>query len=129
MVTGSTRGAPVHPLALAGIVIAVVAGLLGLYGAMYAEKHIAGSPLREARGASSGAPRPESLPARKLTEGEKAVFEVMDDGPGFPAEFDPCASANTGLELVENISRWDLNGTTQYDNTARGGRVAIVFPV
>ncbi len=49
MVTGSTRGVPVHRLAWAGIVTAVFAGLLALYGSMHAEKHFAHSPLREAR--------------------------------------------------------------------------------
>lgn len=74
MVMGSSRGAPVHPQAWAGFALAVVAGVFGLYGSMYAEKQLAGSPLREARGTSSGAPRPESMVARKLAEGEKAVF-------------------------------------------------------
>jgi len=55
MVTGGARRAPVHRLAWAGFATAVVALLLAWYGSLYAEKHIAGSPLREARG-SAGLP-------------------------------------------------------------------------
>ncbi|MDY3556437.1 hypothetical protein R5W24_005603 [Gemmata sp. JC717] len=99
MVTGSTRGAPVHPTAWAGIVVATVAGVLGLYGSMYAEKQIAGSPLLEARGASGGAPRPESLPARKLAEGEKAVFGDSLDG-ALVRETQRSKVANYTLQIV-----------------------------
>src|SRR5262245_58771077 len=52
MVTGSSRGGPVHWMSWAGIVMAVIAGVLALYGSMHAEKHLAGSPLREARGSA-----------------------------------------------------------------------------
>ncbi|HEY1190798.1 MAG TPA: hypothetical protein VGE74_24420 [Gemmata sp.] len=99
MVTGSTRGAPVHPLAWAGIVLAVCAGVLGLYGSMYAEKQLAGSPLREARGASSAAPRPESWLARQLAAGERAAFgDALDDR--LLAATQKSKVANYSLQLV-----------------------------
>jgi two-component sensor histidine kinase len=69
------------------------------------------------------------IDVRLFHEDKKAVFEVCDDGPGFPPGFDPSTEANTGLELVENISRWDLTGSTRYDTTNRGGRVTLTFPV
>jgi hypothetical protein len=56
MATGTTH-APIHRMAWAGIAMAVVSGALALYGSMHAEKHIAGSPLREARG-TTGPARP-----------------------------------------------------------------------
>jgi PAS domain S-box-containing protein len=58
-----------------------------------------------------------------------ARLRVEDDGPGFPAGFDAAEAANTGLELVENLTRWDLGGVTRYGNrTEGGGLVEIVFP-
>ncbi|MCW3098260.1 MAG: signal transduction histidine kinase [Chthonomonadaceae bacterium] len=62
--------------------------------------------------------------------GERAFLEVCDDGEGFVADFDPQTEANTGLELIENISRYDLSGQPSYENQEHGGaRVTIVFPV
>jgi hypothetical protein len=40
---------PLHRLALAAFTVAVVAGVLALYGSLFAEKHLAGSPLNVAR--------------------------------------------------------------------------------
>lgn len=74
MVTGSTRGVPVHRLAWAGIVTAVLAGVLALYGSMHAEKHIAGSPLREARGSAGLPAQPASWAERLVARGETSVF-------------------------------------------------------
>lgn len=59
-----------------------------------------------------------------------ATLEVLDDGPGFLLDFDPTCSANTGLELVENLSRWDLDGSAIYTNGPDGGAcVKVEFPV
>jgi PAS domain S-box-containing protein len=59
-----------------------------------------------------------------------AVLEVCDDGPGFPADFSPRLAANTGLELIENLTRKDLAGQTHYANRIEGGaRVLIQFPL
>ncbi len=65
----------------------------------------------------------------RTAEGQ-VILEVLDDGPGFPDGFDPTKAANTGLELIENISRWDLGGETSYTNRAEGGaRVIVSFPI
>jgi two-component sensor histidine kinase len=62
-------------------------------------------------------------------EGTWARLEVMDEGEGFPAGFDPQVAANTGMELVESISRHDLRGSISYENrTEGGGRVVVLFP-
>lgn len=58
----------------------------------------------------------------------RARLEVSDDGPGFPPGFDAATAANTGLDLVENVARWDLGGETSYENrTAGGARVVVQF--
>ena len=62
--------------------------------------------------------------------GERALLEVSDEGPGFPAGFDPVTAANTGLDLVQTLARLDLAGAARFGNTPRGGaRVTIDFPV
>ncbi|MCW3051221.1 MAG: signal transduction histidine kinase, partial [Chthonomonadales bacterium] len=63
-------------------------------------------------------------------QGERATLEVCDDGPGFPEGFDPIAASNTGLELVQHLSRWDLEGTVTYETRPEGGaRVRVNLPV
>jgi two-component sensor histidine kinase len=58
------------------------------------------------------------------------VLEVYDDGPGFAPDFDPNRAANTGLELVENLSRHDLGAQTCYVNRPEGGAcVRVIIPV
>lgn len=73
MVTGTTQ-APIHRLAWAGIVMAVIAGVLALYGSMAAEKHLAHSPLREARGSSGLPAQPGSAVERLVVKGETSIF-------------------------------------------------------
>lgn len=53
-------------------------------------------------------------------------LEVSDYGPGFNAGFKP----NTGLELIDSITRFDLQGEISYENRPEGGaRIVVVFPV
>jgi two-component sensor histidine kinase len=67
---------------------------------------------------------------RFTVNGNSATLAVADDGPGFPAAFDPTTAANTGLELVENIVRWDLHGEITYVNRPNGGAlVTVTFPI
>jgi PAS domain S-box-containing protein len=62
--------------------------------------------------------------------GEEVILTVEDDGPGFLAEFNPRMAANTGLALVENLTRHDLSGKQTFENRAGGGgRVLITFPL
>jgi PAS domain S-box-containing protein len=59
-----------------------------------------------------------------------AVLTVWDDGPGFPADFDPLRAAHTGLELVESAARWDLQGDVRFENRVTGGaQVIVTFPL
>jgi two-component sensor histidine kinase len=55
-----------------------------------------------------------------------AVLTVCDDGPGFPPGFAPERSANTGLELVQNLSRWDLQASAEFRNRPEGGAEVVV---
>ncbi len=59
-------------------------------------------------------------------EGGDLHLAVCDDGPGFPPEFDPASTSSTGLELVESLSRWDLQGTVRYENLKPDGACVTV---
>jgi two-component sensor histidine kinase len=62
--------------------------------------------------------------------GNSCTMRVEDDGDGFPVGFDSMRSANTGLTLVETLSRWDLAGKVEYLNRAEGGAcVKVSFPL
>ena len=64
------------------------------------------------------------------TDGENARLQVLDEGPGFPADFDPVSSSNTGLELVCQLTHWDLGATITYHNGENGGAcVEVVIPL
>ena len=56
-------------------------------------------------------------------------LDVQDDGPGFPAGFDPKTSTHLGLELIESLSRHDLGGEVHYGNHVSGGQVRVSFPI
>lgn len=67
---------------------------------------------------------------RFAAEGAQATLVVDDDGPGFPPDFDPMEAANTGLELVQHLIRWDLEGTVAYlTRPEGGGRVLVTLPL
>ena len=67
---------------------------------------------------------------RFMVADDKATLEVCDDGPGFPPDFDPVEAANTGLELVQHLSRWDLEGTVTFQTRQEGGaRVLVTIPL
>jgi len=55
-----------------------------------------------------------------------ATLEVCDDGPGFPLDFNPKQLATTGISLVENLSRWDLEGKVRYENRLEGGAKVVL---
>jgi hypothetical protein len=65
---------PVHRLAWLGFATSLVAVVLAFYGSLYAEKHLAGSPLREARGSAGLPAEPKSWYERALANGETTVF-------------------------------------------------------
>ena len=62
--------------------------------------------------------------------GENGRLVVRDYGAGFPPDFDPRKAAHTGLDLVLDLTQWDLMGTVAFENHPEGGaRVVIEFPL
>src|SRR5439155_11495546 len=62
--------------------------------------------------------------------GGSSELIVADQGPGFSEDFNVHRAANTGLDLVESLSKWDLEGSVQYENRPEGGaRVVVRFPL
>ncbi len=62
--------------------------------------------------------------------GQTANILISDDGDGFPNEFDVKKSGSTGLDLVEQVARWDLSGTVSYHSLPQGGAsVMIQMPI
>ena len=65
---------PVQRLAWFAFALSLPALLLAWYGSLHAEKHIAGSPLREARGVANVAAEPGPWYERVINRAEVAVF-------------------------------------------------------
>ncbi len=60
----------------------------------------------------------------------KALLEVCDSGPGFPAGFDPALHETTGLQLILSLVRRDLRGEVHFANRPQGGaQVTVIFPL
>lgn len=72
--TAGAKKPPVHRLAWLAFALALTAFALSLYGSLHAEKHIAGSPLRDARGNSGFSVEPTKWYERLLARGEVSVF-------------------------------------------------------
>lgn len=63
-------------------------------------------------------------------EGTKAVLKVSDNGKGFPDNFQLETSANTGLDLVQSLAKWDLAGHVRFFNCDTGGAcITVEFPL
>ena len=71
---GITRRAPVLRQAMLSFILAVVALLLAWYGSLHAEKHLAGSPLREARGSANVVAEPGTWYERVWDRAEARLF-------------------------------------------------------
>lgn len=57
------------------------------------------------------------------------ILEVRDDGDGFPREFRVHEQGGQGLQLVDALCRFDLNGEMCCHNDDSGGVVTVTFPV
>jgi PAS domain S-box-containing protein len=58
-----------------------------------------------------------------------ATVTVCDSGPGFRDGFDPERERHTGLDLVQNLTAWDLQGQVTFENRPEGGCVSVRFPI
>lgn len=59
-----------------------------------------------------------------------AVLSVCDNGRGFAEGFDPLVATGTGLDLIMNLSRWDLGGKVTFENQPSGGAcVSVTIPL
>ncbi len=59
-----------------------------------------------------------------------AILNVGDEGQGFPDSFDAKTAARTGLELVNNLSQWDLGGAVCFANREEHGAcVTVTMPL
>ncbi len=72
--SAGTAKVPVHGLAWLGFGASLFAVVLAFYGSLYAEKHLSGSPLREARGAAGLPATPRSWHERVLANIETSLF-------------------------------------------------------
>ncbi|MBA2224656.1 MAG: hypothetical protein N3E46_02635 [Gemmataceae bacterium] len=70
---------PVHPLARWAFTLSLMALILGWYGSLHAEKHIAGSPLRQARGSAGLPAQPNNWYERVVDRLEVALFGTQVD--------------------------------------------------
>ena len=70
------------------------------------------------------------LKVELAVSGKKAIFAVEDDGPGFPAGFDPLRDGDIGFALMADKAR-ELGGllSTRSGEGGRGARVEIAFPL
>ena len=59
----------------------------------------------------------------------QGILEVRDDGPGFPPGFRVREQGRQGLQLVEALCRFDLNGEMHCWSDVQGGVVTVTFPV
>src|SRR5262245_26118594 len=71
---GRSRKRPIHWLAWLGFGASVAAFVFAWYGSLQAEKHIADSPLRQARGDAGVAVQPGPWYERLWVRGETSVF-------------------------------------------------------
>lgn len=63
-------------------------------------------------------------------EDGQARLQVRDKGPGFSEGFTASLAARTGLDLIGQVCRWDLNGEVTYQNGSEGGAcVVVTFPL
>jgi len=59
----------------------------------------------------------------------QGILEVRDDGPGFPPRFRVREQGRQGLQLVEALCHFDLNGEMSCWNDGDGGVVTVTFAV
>ncbi len=64
---------------------------------------------------------------RIALDGDEVLFELRDDGPGFPEDVRQLKRQNVGMSLIQNIVRQNLRGAITLRNDG-GAVVTIRFP-
>jgi two-component sensor histidine kinase len=62
-------------------------------------------------------------------QSNQGTLEVRDDGHGFPSGFRVEEQGRQGLQLVDALCRFDLNGELRCHSNRSGGIVIVTFPV
>ncbi|MGC4042835.1 MAG: histidine kinase dimerization/phosphoacceptor domain -containing protein [Armatimonas sp.] len=141
LLTGDRESAAVGHLQAAALLDRVMPLLETASGGRKLEFHAPDSLELSVRQASSFLPLLAELIGNAIKHGEGTVtvtlsevpegirLTVTDEGKGFPEGFSANQAANTGLDLIESMARWDLGGEVRYENTEEGGaRVSVTFP-
>ena len=63
----------------------------------------------------------------RVAHGSAILIEILDDGPGLPADFDPSAHDGLGLRLIRAQVR-KLGATISFENIDPGLRVQMALP-
>jgi two-component sensor histidine kinase len=75
-------------------------------------------------------PDSELLAVRAEREADLLCVEVVDDGRGLPAGFDPVTSANLGLRIVRTLVAGELRGELELGERPGGGTsVRLAIPM
>jgi len=65
------------------------------------------------------------IEVRLLQDGTNLMLQVVDDGEGFPEDFDLELQGNTGLKLIKRLSDSDFHSTPIFTGTGKGACVTI----
>jgi two-component sensor histidine kinase len=75
-------------------------------------------------------PDSQLLEVRAEREADLLCVEVVDDGRGLPAGFDPVSSANLGLRIVRTLVTGEMRGELELGERPGGGTaVRLAIPM
>lgn len=66
-----------------------------------------------------------SVTVRQTAEGMEVA--VSDEGPGFPADFDPAVVRGLGMRLIPNLARSTYEDAVQIDRSVPHGRIVVIL--
>ena len=66
---------------------------------------------------------------QQIAEADSLQVSVADEGPGFPAGFDPAASVGLGLRIVSSLAGAGQGAAIAVDRSVPSGRIVVRVPV